>query len=61
MVAKTVPQNKGFFMEYKIKDINLAIEGRKELDLAETENVGPHGSPQGIRRQEAARRRAHHG
>ena len=40
MVAKTVPQNKGFFMEYKIKDINLAIEGRKELDLAETEMPG---------------------
>ena len=27
-------------MEYKIKDINLAIEGRKELDLAETEMPG---------------------
>lgn len=27
-------------MEYKIKDINLAVEGRKELDLAETEMPG---------------------
>ena len=27
-------------MEYKIRDINLALEGRKELDLAETEMSG---------------------
>ena len=27
-------------MEYKIKDINLAIEGRNELELAETEMPG---------------------
>ena len=38
MVAKPAP--KGNIMEYKIKDINLAVEGRKELDLAETEMPG---------------------
>ena len=38
MVAKPAP--KGTIMEYKIKDINLAVEGRKELDLAETEMPG---------------------
>lgn len=27
-------------MEYKVKDLNLAVEGRKELDLAETEMPG---------------------
>lgn len=27
-------------MEYKVKDISLAVEGRKELDLAETEMPG---------------------
>lgn len=27
-------------MEFKVKDLNLAIEGRKELDLAETEMPG---------------------
>ena len=27
-------------MEYKVKDINLAAWGRKELDLAETEMPG---------------------
>ena len=27
-------------MEFKVKDLNLAVEGRKELDLAETEMPG---------------------
>ena len=31
--------------DYKVADINLAAWGRKELQIAETENAGFDGSP----------------